>query len=60
MTGIHDRCAEYGRASGDYIDYVQGANIAAFIKVADAMLRESLLPVLKDVDTAADLPAYLL
>ncbi len=39
MTGIHDRCAEYGRAAGDdYIDYVKGANIAAFIKVADAML----------------------
>ena len=39
MTGIHDRCAEYGRTPGDdYIDYVKGANIAAFIKVADAML----------------------
>ncbi len=30
--------AEYGRTSDDYIDYVQGANIGAFIKVADAML----------------------
>ena len=39
MTGIHDRCAEYGRTPGDdYIDYVKGANIAAFIKVANAML----------------------
>ena len=39
MTGIHDRCAEYGRTpGGDYIDYVKGANIAAFIKVANAML----------------------
>ncbi len=38
MTDIHDRCAEYGRTSGDYIDYGQGANIAAFIKVADTML----------------------
>ena len=39
MTGIHDRCAEYGRAPGDdYIDYVKGANIAGFIKVADTML----------------------
>ena len=39
MTGIHDRAAEYGRTPGDdYIDYVKGANIAAFIKVADAML----------------------
>ncbi|MCH7708450.1 MAG: glutamate dehydrogenase, partial [Myxococcales bacterium] len=39
MTGIHDSCAEYGQTAGDsYIDYVKGANIAAFIKVADAML----------------------
>jgi len=39
MTGIHDSCAEYGGVAGsDHIDYVKGANIAAFIKVADAML----------------------
>jgi len=39
MTGIHDRCVEHGRTDGDeYVNYVKGANIAAFIKVADAML----------------------
>ena len=39
MDGIHQRCAEYGRQSGsDRIDYVRGANIAGFKKVADAML----------------------
>ncbi len=39
MAGIHDRCVEYGGNGGDdYIDYVRGANIAGFIKVADAML----------------------
>jgi len=39
MTGIHERCVRYGRTAGsDYVDYVKGANIAAFIKVADAML----------------------
>ncbi len=39
MTGIHDACAEHGGTAGsDYVDYVKGANIAAFIKVADAML----------------------
>ncbi|TAK98907.1 MAG: NADP-specific glutamate dehydrogenase [Rhodospirillaceae bacterium] len=39
MQGIHDRCAEYGGAAGSkYIDYVKGANIAGFKKVADAML----------------------
>jgi glutamate dehydrogenase (NADP+) len=38
MEGIHARCVEYGRVSDDYIDYVKGANIAGFKKVADAML----------------------
>jgi glutamate dehydrogenase (NADP+) len=39
MSGIHERCAEYGgRAGGGHIDYVRGANIAGFKKVADAML----------------------
>ncbi len=39
MNGIHDRCVEYGGApEGEHIDYVRGANIAGFVKVADAML----------------------
>jgi len=38
MEGIHDRCVAYGRADDGYIDYVKGANIAGFKKVADAML----------------------
>jgi glutamate dehydrogenase (NADP+) len=39
MTGIHDRCVEYGGRRGDeHIDYVRGANIGGFVKVADAML----------------------
>ncbi|MFA5967805.1 MAG: NADP-specific glutamate dehydrogenase [Sphingomonas sp.] len=38
MTGIHDRCVAYGRIDNAYIDYVRGANIAGFKKVADAML----------------------
>jgi glutamate dehydrogenase (NADP+) len=39
MRGIHNRCVEYGGVAGsDYIDYVKGANIAGFVKVADAML----------------------
>jgi glutamate dehydrogenase (NADP+) len=37
MLGIHESCREYGQR-GDYIDYVRGANIAGFKKVADAML----------------------
>jgi glutamate dehydrogenase (NADP+) len=39
MDGIHTRCLEHGRRPGeDYVDYVRGANIAGFKKVADAML----------------------
>jgi glutamate dehydrogenase (NADP+) len=38
MNGIHDRCVEYGDRGGGYIDYVKGANVAGFKKVADAML----------------------
>ena len=39
MKGIHDRCVEFGGAAGtEHIDYVRGANIAGFVKVADAML----------------------
>lgn len=37
MKDIHDRCAEYGQRD-DKIDYLAGANIAGFVKVADAML----------------------
>jgi len=37
MRGIHEQCVEYGR-DNDHIDYVKGANVAGFLKVADAML----------------------
>ena len=37
MRGIHDKCVQYG-AEGEHIDYLKGANIAGFVKVADAML----------------------
>jgi glutamate dehydrogenase (NADP+) len=38
MKGIHNSCIKYGDQGGGYIDYVKGANIAGFKKVADAML----------------------
>ena len=38
MTDIHHRCVEHGREDSDRIDYVAGANIAGFRKVAEAML----------------------
>ena len=37
MTDIHQKCVEHGSKNG-YVDYVKGANIAGFTKVADAML----------------------
>ncbi len=37
MISIHENCRKYGQENG-YIDYVKGANIAGFVKVADAML----------------------
>lgn len=39
MKDIHDTCAKYGK-KGDKIDYVAGANIGGFIKVADAMVAQ--------------------
>jgi glutamate dehydrogenase (NADP+) len=38
MDGIHERAETYGRIDDAYVDYVKGANIAGFKKVADAML----------------------
>jgi glutamate dehydrogenase (NADP+) len=37
MLSIHDNCVEYG-AEGEHINYLKGANVAGFIKVADAMI----------------------
>jgi glutamate dehydrogenase (NADP+) len=36
MLGIHESCVEYGQGK-DRVDYIQGANIAAFVKLADAI-----------------------
>jgi len=42
MIAIHEQCVKYGK-EGDYIDYVKGANIAGFVKVADAMLDQGVV-----------------
>ena len=42
MVAIHQQCVKYGK-EGKYIDYVQGANIAGFVKVADAMLDQGVV-----------------
>jgi glutamate dehydrogenase (NADP+) len=38
MRDIHAKCLKYGETGGGYVNYVNGANIAGFVKVADAML----------------------
>lgn len=43
MNNIHDRCVEYGKDEDGYVDYVKGANIAGFVKVADAMLAQGVV-----------------
>lgn len=42
MIAIHEQCVKYGKESG-YVNYVNGANIAGFVKVADAMLDQGLV-----------------
>ncbi len=43
MNSIHDKCVEYGGGENGYVDYVKGANIAGFVKVADAMLEQGVV-----------------
>jgi glutamate dehydrogenase/leucine dehydrogenase len=43
MKDIHATCLKYGPREGDYIDYVTGANIGGFVKVADAMLAQGIV-----------------
>ena len=43
MFDIHDSCIEFGKEEDGYINYVRGANIAGFVKVADAMLAQGVV-----------------
>jgi len=43
MSDIHKSCTEYGKDEDGYVDYVRGANIAGFVKVADAMLAQGIV-----------------
>jgi len=43
MHDIHKSCIQYGEESNGYINYVKGANIAGFVKVADAMLAQGVV-----------------
>lgn len=43
MLSIHEQCVKYGKDSDGFVDYVKGANIAGFIKVADAMIDQGVV-----------------
>jgi glutamate dehydrogenase (NADP+) len=43
MSNIHAACVKYGTESDGYINYVKGANISGFMKVADAMLAQGIV-----------------
>ena len=43
MTDIHEACVKYGTEADGYVNYVKGANIAGFIKIAEAMMAQGLV-----------------
>ena len=43
MSDVHGQCLAYGREADGYINYVKGANIAGFMKVANAMMAQGLI-----------------
>ena len=43
MCNIHEACLNYGRGTDGKVSYVNGANIAGFVKVADAMLAQGVI-----------------
>ena len=42
MSSIHHACVEYGTEKDGYLNYMKGANIAGFKKVAEAMMAEGI------------------
>ncbi|WP_299216896.1 NADP-specific glutamate dehydrogenase [uncultured Dokdonia sp.] len=43
MLDIHEACVKYGTGEDGYVDYVKGANVAGFVKVADAMMAQGVI-----------------
>ncbi len=43
MLSIHEQCVKYGTDEEGYVDYVKGANIAGFVKVADSMIDQGVV-----------------
>ncbi|ALO15982.1 NAD-specific glutamate dehydrogenase [Salinivirga cyanobacteriivorans] len=42
MRSIHESCVKYGKTSGGFVDYVKGANIAGFLKIANSMVDQGV------------------
>ena len=43
MKSIHEQCVRFGTREDGSVDYVKGANIAGFMKVAQAMLEQGII-----------------
>lgn len=43
MNSIHEQCVKYGTLADGYVDYVRGANVAGFMKVANAMMAQGVV-----------------
>ena len=43
MNDIHQACVTYGTCQDGYVDYVKGANIAGFVKIAEAMMAQGVV-----------------
>ena len=43
MKNIHESCVKYGTEPDGYINYVKGANVAGFMKVANAMMAQGII-----------------
>ena len=43
MNDIHENCVKYGKQEDGYINYVKGANVAGFMKVAKAMMAQGIV-----------------
>jgi len=43
MCDINDACVKHGKDDAGFVNYVKGANIAGFLKVADAMIEQGVI-----------------
>jgi glutamate dehydrogenase (NADP+) len=43
MVSIHEQCLKHGKEKDGYVNYVKGANVAGFLKVANAMLEQGIV-----------------